>query len=421
MSANDNALLVFGDNREGQAGIASGEDFVPTPLAVNGTSLEADHVLRISTNKSQSFVVTSYGTILTAGSNDNNELGRAGKRSLLRRVDAIETFQITEASLGDGFVHLICDDGRVLSWGRNDLGQLGNSSRESKDKPRVNTTLTEPILQIASGGTHVVALTKSGRVITWGGNRKGQLGDGQLTSSTVPLSPIQLRHRPVVSVACGENHCLALTVGGNCYAWGDNAQGQLGLGDTSARLRPEQIKALKLTGAKRISAGRNHSLVVSRAGLLLTFGSNTSGQCGHESDAKIIPLPTVVERFRGHTIVSAVGGSGHSLVLCEMTQKEVSALHAAAAAAAGSADSASATGTAGVELDEDIPEIESAGVRESSGSNGRPDDIIGIDGDGGREGGGVSRGTCNEAAAPIAHKKRYRVFVMGLNSSGQVW
>ncbi len=53
-----------------------------------------------------------------------------------------------------------------------------------------------------------------------GGNRKGQLGDGQLTSSCVPKVIPQLRHRPVVAIACGENHSMVLTIGGSVYTWG---------------------------------------------------------------------------------------------------------------------------------------------------------------------------------------------------------
>lgn len=154
---------MFGNNREGQLGVSHGDDVSLSPVEI--AHVEANTIFKISVNQNQTFLLQDSGVLLSAGLNDNNELGRSGKRSMLHRVDALETFQICEAALGSGFSNLLCDDGKVLSWGVNDLGQLGNGTRDSKDKPRVNTTIQEPLLQIASGATHTIALTKSGRVV----------------------------------------------------------------------------------------------------------------------------------------------------------------------------------------------------------------------------------------------------------------
>jgi alpha-tubulin suppressor-like RCC1 family protein len=324
-------LYVFGDNREGQLGISFENDFAISPVVVS--NIESDSVSSISMNQHQTFIVQSNGVLLSAGANDNNELGRTGKRSKLHRVDAIETFQVAECSVGTGYFMLVCNDGKVLSWGRNEMGQLGNGSRENKERPRLNGSISEPLLQVSCGATHTVALTKSGKVVTWGGNRWGQLGDGQLTSSTSMIIPMQLHHRPVVSITCGENHSLVMTSGGNVYAWGDNSFGQLGLSDTTNRLRPEQIKALRSMGATKIAAGRNHSLVISQHGLLLAFGSNSHGQCGLDSEVKVQPSPVVVERLRELKTLDVAGGFAHTLVLCAPSSRGTGDGEGAAAAA----------------------------------------------------------------------------------------
>jgi len=147
----------------------------------------------------------------------------------------VEAFQIIEVAAGDGFVFLNTKEGKVFSWGRNEFGQLGNGNREKNEKPRLVDTFFERLLQISAGSQHVIALTVSGNILSWGGNRLGQLGDGQFTSNCVPRIINQLRHRPVVGIACGENHTLVVTVTGNLFAWGDNANGQLGLGDSNHR------------------------------------------------------------------------------------------------------------------------------------------------------------------------------------------
>lgn len=306
---------VFGNNQVGQLGISHPEDYALVPQTIS--HIEASTIARIALTQNQTFIVLHNGSILSCGENENNELGRSGKRSWLHRIDALETFQIHEASAGSGFVTLVCEDGKIVSWGKNDMGQLCNTTREEKTRPRVNVSINEAVLQVSCGAAHAIALTRSGRVVTWGGNRWGQLGDGQMTSTTKLSFPLQLRHRPVISVTCGENHNLVMTIGGNVFAWGENSHGQLGLGDTTNRLRPEQIKTLKSMGATKIAAGKNHSLVITQVGLLVTFGSNNHGQCGIDSEVKIQPFPMVVERLRELRTVDVTAGAAHSLVMCE--------------------------------------------------------------------------------------------------------
>lgn len=115
-----------------------------------------------------------------------------------------------------------CVDGKLVTWGRNELGQLGNGTREGRSKPRFNSPFSHRILQVVAGAEHVVALSYAGCVLTWGGNRMGQLGDGQFTSRNTPAVVAELQHRPIASIACGDAHSLALTVGGAVYAWGEN-------------------------------------------------------------------------------------------------------------------------------------------------------------------------------------------------------
>lgn len=204
----------------------------------NSPSVDPLAVVNIFAGGKQTFLVTIDGSVLSSGENNANELGRHGKRSLLQRIDAVEAFSITHVAIGDGFCILLNKEGKMISWGQNAMGQLGNGEREIKEKPKLNSISGDlALLEICAGAQHVLALSKSGHVMTWGANRKGQLGDGQLTSCCIPKVVGQLLHRPVVAIASGESHCLALTIGGNVFAWGENTHGQLGTGDTVHRSR----------------------------------------------------------------------------------------------------------------------------------------------------------------------------------------
>jgi hypothetical protein len=237
------------------------------------------------------------------------------------KLEALEAFVCTDVACGDGFFILILSDGRQISWGRNEMGQLGLGDRESRERPKRASILSSipgelGFIQIAAGNQHCIGISVRGNVFTWGGNRRGQLGDGFLNSCPSPTLVPQLKHRPVVSVCCGENHCLAMTVGGNLYAWGDNTQGQLGLGDTTMRLRPEIVKSLKIAKASTISAGKTHSLVSTQNGLLFAFGGNFYGQLGLGADAeKIVTAPSIVEKMRGKQVVEVSCGDTHTLIV----------------------------------------------------------------------------------------------------------
>ena len=270
-------VFVFGNNVDGNAGIKSGEEQISSPLSIR-TQVDAAIFARIVCNQHVTFVITTDGTLLTAGANENNELGRTGKRSLLSRVDALEAYRVTDVALGDGFALLSLRDGRTVSWGKNDMGQLGlgSGNRDEVLKPKLASILSDAggVVQVSAGAHHCVALARSGGVYSWGANRRGQLGDGFLNSCPTPQILPQLRHRPVIEISCGEAHTLARTVGGNVYCWGDNAQGQLGLQDTRTRLRPELVRSLRASRVVAIAAGKSHSMAIAPSGLLFAWGNN---------------------------------------------------------------------------------------------------------------------------------------------------
>jgi hypothetical protein len=108
-------------------------------------------------------------------------------------------------------------------------------------------------------------------------------------------------------------------------------QGELGLGDTKNRLRPEVIRSLKTVNCVKISAGGHHSMVISSPqGLLFAFGSNSHGQLGlglgqeseigsgaHiNSEDRVSCLPTVIDRLRDYQVLDVACGLSHTLLVC---------------------------------------------------------------------------------------------------------
>ncbi len=76
----------------------------------------------------------------------------------------------------------------MLAWGYNAFGQLGNGSATGSDTPvRVHLPPRATVVAVSAGGGFSLALTAAGRILTWGHNQFGQLGNGTMASSDTPV------------------------------------------------------------------------------------------------------------------------------------------------------------------------------------------------------------------------------------------
>ncbi len=123
---------------------------------------------------------------------------------------------------------------RLVAWGSNNDGELGNYDGNSAVPVAVIATSAvsgKTVLAVSAGNSHSVALCSDGTVAAWGENEFGQLGNNSTTDSSVPVVVTltgALSSKTVVTVSAGGNHSLALCSDGAVISWGDNQTGQLG-------------------------------------------------------------------------------------------------------------------------------------------------------------------------------------------------
>ncbi|TQD83910.1 hypothetical protein C1H46_030522 [Malus baccata] len=111
----------------------------------------------------------------------------------------------------------------VYGWGRGEHGRLGfgDNDKSSKMVPqKVHLLAGEDIVQVSCGGTHSVALTRDGRMYSFGRGDHGRLGYGRKVTTGQPMEvPIGIppRHGTADNghwiaklVACGGRHTLAI-------------------------------------------------------------------------------------------------------------------------------------------------------------------------------------------------------------------
>ena len=225
------------------------------------------------------------------------------------------------ASVRAGDAHSLArtTTGRLLAWGDNTHGQLGDGSTTERNQPvQVKLAAGIKVAAARAGGTHSLALTTSGQALAWGLNSNGQLGDGTTTDRHRPVKVKLPRGTTVTAISAGCSDSFAVTATGRLLAWGDNTHGQLGDGTTIERNRPVKVQLPGGTRVSAVSAGCDHTLAVTTTGHVLAWGRNDGGELG---DGTTMDSPTPVQinfLLRGPPIGmlrSLFAGGGFSIAL----------------------------------------------------------------------------------------------------------
>jgi alpha-tubulin suppressor-like RCC1 family protein len=204
------------------------------------------------------------------------------------------------ASVRAGCLHTVAltVSGRVLTWGSNTFGQLGRKTAGVSSATPAKVTFpagTGKIIAVRAGCEFTLALTSTGQVLAWGDNFFHQLGNGTDGQSSAP-TPVSLPPgTKVTAITAGSAYSLALTAAGEVLAWGDNSDGQLGTGDTTAQPGPVQVQLPPHVTATGIAAGFLTSHVITRSGGVLSWGDGGSGELGNgTASLSLAPVPAML-------------------------------------------------------------------------------------------------------------------------------
>ena len=179
------------------------------------------------------------------------------------------------------------------------------------------------VLTLQCGAEHCLAVTVNGQVLSWGSGQAGCLGHGDHNSRINPTIVDGLNSVCVISADCGAYHSAAVTLDGGLWTWGRGDAGQLGL--APARLDKDTVGCFSLSPApvtyfarrnshvRAVACGEAHTLVLDRVGVVYSCGWNEDGQTGQST--AISNLAPIFSPEDPVTKVSA--GSLHS---CALTQ-----------------------------------------------------------------------------------------------------
>ena len=168
----------------------------------------------------------------------------------------------------------------MYSWGAGAYGAHGQGNTADSWLPVLVEGLSD-VGSIACGTNHCMAVTKEGGVYAWGQNNHKQLGlgaaAGECKETDMPMKVDGLAG--VVAMACGKAHSLAVDKDGAAYAWGRGNNGILGTGAQETVPTPSVVPVEGK--ATHCSASWVHSAVVTESGTVLSFGSSQAGRLGY--------------------------------------------------------------------------------------------------------------------------------------------
>ncbi len=344
-------LYSFGSNRYGQLGVAAGSGAPganPTPRLVDLPGA-GGRIAQVAAGFSHSLALTSTGELYTFGENQFGQLGRAaesGTENANRVPERISlpgaSGQVVQIAAGYEQSLALTSTGQLYTFGGNRFGQLGRAANAGTGTPNPTPVpvalpgASGQVVQIAAGYEQSLALTSTGQLYTFGGNRFGQLGRAANSETTTPNptpTPVGLPNAagPVTAVAAGGFHTLALTSSGLIYAFGRNSGGELGNaannGSEKANATPAPV-ALPGGSAPAIAvaAGSLHSLAITAGGELYAFGSNLEGQLGSATNSGATtanPTPAPVALPPGTTIDTVARGSTAAFTIAQVADLAV--------------------------------------------------------------------------------------------------
>jgi alpha-tubulin suppressor-like RCC1 family protein len=321
-SASPGQVFAFGSNYYGQLGSTTNNgtstaNSAPALLSLPGA---VGPVVRLAAGEDHNLALTSTGQLYAFGYNWYGQLGSTTNNGTSNPNPTPAPLSLPGASgpvaqIAAGRNHslAVTSTGQLYAFGENDYGQLGSATNNGTANPNPTPAQVSlpgasgPVVQIAAGAFHSLAVTSTGQLYAFGYNYYGQLGNATNNGTANPNpTPAQVSlpgaSGPVVQIAAGAYFSLAVTSTGQLYAFGYNYYGQLGSATNNKTTNPNPTPTpVGLPGASgpvvQAAGGYDHSLALTSTGQLYAFGENEYGQLGSTSNsgtANPNPTPALV-------------------------------------------------------------------------------------------------------------------------------
>jgi alpha-tubulin suppressor-like RCC1 family protein len=316
------SIMCWGDDSVGQLGTSNLSDPWPTArtgFEVTGISTAVD----IAVGQAHTCALLADGTVRCWGYNLEGQLGNGDKVTQTSpvQVKTSSTVNLTGVTgISGGRMHTCAQKtSGLVCWGADNVGQLGNDTARTSQVYASNhilmkTTALAPV-QVSAGFDQTCAISKEGGLWCWGLGSSGQLANGSLKDSYIPVESV--KHRDQNALSAGEAFGCALDRNGKLSCWGRNDTRQVANTATSEYLSP--IATHYDRGVDAVATGANFACALLRTGAVTCWGGNTHKQVGLSTPLTPQGTPNQVIASGA---VQVVAGSRHACaVLQDSTAK----------------------------------------------------------------------------------------------------
>ncbi|MCK7594613.1 hypothetical protein [Pseudomarimonas salicorniae] len=231
-------VLCWGGNDEGQLGLGT-TAAAPSPREVSGLPGPARF---IAAGQLHTCAVLQTGALFCWGLNNEGQIGD-GTRSNRSRPTPVTSLGsgVDRVALGTRHSCALRTDGSVACWGDAFFGLLlGDGSEQDRLVPAPVPALAGGIVDLSLGDSHSCVIGARGGVRCWGSNFLGAVGDNSQISRPRP-TPVAGLAAGATRIDLGIGHSCVVAPGGRVLCWGDNSFGQLGDGTLFGQARPQDV------------------------------------------------------------------------------------------------------------------------------------------------------------------------------------
>lgn len=252
-----------------------------------------------------------------------------------KRVERLQGKSIQQVACGEDFTVCVTDEGHVYTFGSDYYGCIGVNNELGQEclfPVHLDFFLDHPVEQVSCGENHVVVLTRSKEVYSWGSGEHGRLGLDSEEDFPSPQKVDIPKSLSIIRVECSPDGTFFLTQSAKVLACGNNDFNKLALNQCVSGLRNHENKAyvdvpyttsltlakqLSFYKIKKIAPGKTHTAAIDERGRLLTFGCNKYGQLGVGDYKKRVGINLLSGPLGGKQVIRVSCGDGFTIAVTD--------------------------------------------------------------------------------------------------------